>query len=484
MQLTGLRAAPYARISREDVGNVDNTAIQVDEALDFIGREGMQHVATFVDDNISAYSERAHRKDYERLVRFIENNNLDVIVVTEPSRLNRRLRNSMRLFHLAYSTDLKYIAVTDPKQPSFDLSTHTGIQNAISAAIQAEKESINTSARQKRKQKVLAKKGRRNGGPRPYGFEDDGVTIRKSEAVIIREIAKRLLNGESSRSIVLDLRRRGIKTPTGKKWHGYTIRRIMESPRICGIRTHLGVHYPAQWEAIISREDWERLQIVWRARAIHGSVETHRYLLTGIVTCGNCDTPMIGKNYHDTRSGRMYRRYYCPKDPAYHSQPGCGTVYRVAEPIDLLVSEAVLRRLGSPRLAQALGAQASNDGLKAKIDERQDKRNHKQELLEDRAKGILSRSEYEYAKRIVDDELEAINRRLATMQGGRSSSRISLGGTLRQVWQEADADLKRGLIKILVQKVVVLPGRTQRVFQINGRTFRFDPSLIRIVWKA
>jgi site-specific DNA recombinase len=479
-----MRAAPYARISKEDVGNVDNTDIQLDECLAWIAENGHQLVGTYVDNNISAYS-NARRPDYERLLRDVEANKIDIIVCTEPSRLNRNLRNSINLIALAYTTKLQHIAVTDPERHGFDLSTKSGIQNALEAAIEDEKEVARLSGRQKRKNRVRAKEGRRNGGPRPFGYEADGITIRESEAVILREVVRRLLDGESSRSIIMDLRRRGVKTPTGKDWHGHTLRRIISSPRMCGIRTHLGTHYKAQWPAIISEEDWQRLQVVWRARARHGSVVPRRYLLTGILFCGNCDTPMVGQTWHDTRRpGTITRRYRCAKDEAYYHRSGCGKIFRVAEPIELLVSEAVLRRLDSPDFIRALGAQANDGELKAKIDERQHKEDHKRELLEDRARGILNRSDYEYAKHIVEDEIEAINRQLATMQSGRTLARIPLDGSLRQVWEEADIDFKRDLIKLLVKKIVILPGRTQRLCKINDQTFRFDPSLMRIAWEV
>jgi site-specific DNA recombinase len=479
-----MRAAPYARISREDEGNVDNTDIQIDECVAWVQEQGHELVSTYVDDNASAYS-NARRPDYERLLRDVEANKIDIIVCTEPSRLNRNLRNSIGLIALAYTTDLQHIAVTDPERHGFDLSTRSGIQNALEAAIEDEKEVTRLSGRQKRKNRVRAKEGRRNGGPRPFGYEADGVTIRESEAVIIREIVRRLLDGESSRSIIMDLRQRGVKTPTGKEWHGYTLRRIISSPRICGIRTHLGMHHPAQWPAIISYEDWQRLQIIWRARARHGTVEPRRYLLTGLLFCGNCDNPMVGQTWHDTRRpGSAIRRYRCAKDEAYHHRSGCGKIFRIAEPIELLVNEAVLRRLDSPDFVQALGAQANDGELKAKIHEREHKRDHQRELLEDRARGILSRSEYEYAKHIIEDEIEAINRQLATMQSGRTFSRIPLDGTLRQVWEEADIDFKRDIIRLLVKKIIILPGRTQQACKINGQTFRFDPSLMRIVWEV
>jgi site-specific DNA recombinase len=479
-----MRAAPYARISKEDVGNVDNTDSQLDECRAWITENGHELVGTYVDNNISAYS-NARRPDYERLLRDVEANKIDIIVCTEPSRLNRNLRNSVSLIAQAYTTSLQHIAVTDPERHGFDLSTKSGIQNALEAAIEDEKEVTRLSGRQKRKQRVRAKEGKRNGGPRPFGYEPDGMTIRESEAVILREVVRRLLDGESSRSIVLDLRRRGLKTPTGKEWHGHTLRRIISSPRMCGIRTHLGTHYKAQWPAIISEGDWQRVQVMWRARARHGTAQPRRYLLTGILSCGNCDTRMVGQTWHDTRRpGTATRRYRCAKDEAYHHRSGCGTIFRVAEPIDLLVSEAMLRRLDSPDFIRALGAQANAGELKATIDERQHKEDHTHELLDDRARGILNRAEYEYARHIVEDEIEAINRQLATMQSGRTLSRIPFDGSLRQVWEEADIDFKRDLIKLLVKKVVVLPGRTQRLCKIQGQTFRFDASLIRITWEV
>jgi site-specific DNA recombinase len=339
-----MRAAPYARISKEDVGNVDNTDIQLDECLAWITENGHDLAGTYVDNNISAYS-NTRRPDYERLLRDVEANKIDIIVCTEPSRLNRNLRNSISLIALAYTTKLQHIAVTDPERHGFDLSTKSGIQNALEAAIEDEKEVTRLSGRQKRKQRVRAKEGKRNGGPRPFGYEADGMTIRESEAAIIREVVRRLLDGESSRSIIMDLRRRGVKTSTGKEWHGHTLRRLISSPRIAGIRIHLGTHYKAQWPAIISEEDWQQVQVVWRARARHGTVTPRRYLLTGILFCGNCDTPMVGQTWHDTRRPETVTgRYRCAKDEAYYHRSGCGKIF--ALPTRLTCSSARLSCAG------------------------------------------------------------------------------------------------------------------------------------------
>jgi DNA invertase Pin-like site-specific DNA recombinase len=476
-----MRAAIYARISREDLGNIDNTDIQVKEGLAYIAEQaGWQHVATFVDDNISAFSEHAKRPDYERLLAYIHGNNVDVVVCTEPSRLNRRLWKSIGLFQLAESTDLRAIATTDGG--GFDLSTKEGIHNAIQAAIEAEKESLRQATRIKRKKAVRAQAGRFNGGSRPYGYEADGLTIREDEAEIIEELADRLLDGESARTIVLDFRRRGIKTATGKDWMADTIQRIVESPRICGIRTHHGVEYPAQWPAIISREKWEQVRLIWDARyTSQQRVQPRKYLLTGVVTCGLCDTPMVGQAWRDPRRGAVSPRYRCPKDEAYNHRPGCGKVFRLAEPMEILVSEAVLYRLNSPDFLKALGAEANDYELKAMIDQQRADEARRDAVRAAYADGQLSLQDMIFIKNRLEEAMEARRRQMATMQSGRVLARIPVSANLRQMWDEADLDFQRDLIRLVVDKIIVLPGKTQRPWR--GK-YRFDPSLIQINWRV
>jgi len=502
-----LRAAPYARISREDLGNVDNTDIQVEEGTDYIAREGWQHVDTFVDNNVSAYSEQAHRPDYERLLASIRANKLDIIVVTEHSRLNRRLWNSIGLFQLAETTDFKWIKTTDG-QGGFNLSTPEGRDNAINAAMEAEKESRRLGERQRRKKRKQAADGKYNGGPRAFGFEgairgecqvkgctDDkcrhglilnkgriGVALVESEAAIIREIAQRSYDGESDRSIAADLQRRGVKTVTGIDFNPSTVAHLLENAKICGMRTHHGVLTEAVWPAIIPYKQWEELQLRRRARRSgQTQVQARSYLLTGIATCGNCDTPMLGRNWQ--RDGAVTPKYICPKDELYYRRAGCGKVHRSAEPLDILVSEAVLRALTSPKLLVALSTQTNDSELRALVDEEIADKAQLKELKvawANRVRG-LTLQDMLSMKAMIEDNMEARRRKIATMQSGRALGRIPLDADLREVWKTADLDFRRDLIRPVVEKVVVLPGRT---YQLWRGKYRFDPSLVQIHWKV
>jgi site-specific DNA recombinase len=358
----------------------------------------------------------------------------------------------------------------------------------VKLAMAAEDESLTTSRRQKRKHRVLAKAGKANGGPRPFGHQRTGkgeLTVYEPEAVVVREVVRRLLDGESGNSVLRDLRKREVKTATGKKFHAADMKRLVESPRLCGKRTHHGTLYESEYiEAIISVEDWERLQLVWGARAANKGVQSRRYLLTGILHCGNCGTPMVGRRYHENRTGKIYNRYICPKDEAYHHKAGCGKVFRNADPIDLLVSEAVLLRLDSPEFRSALGTKSNEAELRELLNQRQAKIAKRDSIYSDYLADAISREMWLRGQAELEEMIESINRQLAAMQSGRTLARIPLDGTLHQVWGEADVDFKRDLIKLLVKKIIVLPGRTQGLWEFKGQRFRFDPSLIRIEWEA
>jgi hypothetical protein len=148
------------------------------------------------------------------------------------------------------------------------------------------------------------------------------------------------------------------------------------------------------------------------------------------------------------------------------------------------VSEAVLLRLDSPDFRAALGTQSNETELRELLNQRQAKVAKRDSIYNDYLADAISREMWLRGQAALDDMIESINRQLAAMQSGRTLARIPLDGTLHQVWEGADLDFKRDLIKLLVKKIVVLPGRTQGLWEFKGQRFRFDPSLIQIEWEV
>jgi site-specific DNA recombinase len=118
-------------------------------------------VGVFSDNDISAskYSTKP-RPGYHTMITALMNDGIEAILVTEMTRLYRRLDELL---------DLKHIITID--ETGYDLSTGQGIHNAVAAVNNAMLESGKISDRVSRKFRARAKSGLAHGGSRPYGYD-------------------------------------------------------------------------------------------------------------------------------------------------------------------------------------------------------------------------------------------------------------------------------------------------------------------------
>jgi site-specific DNA recombinase len=509
-----MRCIIYARLSEDETGEAENVDIQIEEATDFAEEQGWQVVATLDDNDKSAYRPNVKRPGYDKVLQLVRDGAVDVILVTEMSRLNRALWNSIDLFRLAESTPLCRIATTDGG--GYDLSTSSGVHNAITAAMDAEKESMRNSERRKRKAKKHAREGKHVGGPRPFGYiyhpavkeriggkwrivEPARSELNEPEAEAIRQIVARLLDRTTSlRSQSNWLNGEGFRTTLGNRWHPSTLRRVLTNKRIIGIRVHSSGEYPAQWPKIIEPEQFDELQLLLNAEKRFSETRTNArdYLLTGFIHCGreDCGRALIG--FGRTTNGDLERRYYCVKATPSGITRGCGKLGRLADPVELLVTEAVLYRYEADGIATAL-AKSDAGEMQTLIRQHQNEKLKLDDLITDYATGLLNREQLAQAKAIVEDALETTRRKMAQLDSGRALASIPLGQSIREKWNAND-DLawRRGLIRLLVDRVILHPGypgshvwpdedAQQRFPGLKSdRTWHFDPTHVEIVWKV
>jgi len=499
----------YGRISEEDDGNAENVDIQLLEQREWAEERGEPLIAQFDDRDRSAYRDGVKRSGYDDLIAAINAHPRPCgIAVTEMSRLNRKIWRSIDLFRLAETTQLKRIETTTGR--SFDLSTQQGIHNAIDVAMEAEKESMRIGERQRRKHRARAQKGLHNGGPRPYGYdkvpavrdergkviEPVRLVVNEHEAEIICDCVRRLLEGHSLKSIVVDLNAKGETTSTGRRWHTTSLKHILTSPRIKGVRGHTGQEHPGQWDAIITPEEWNRVQLILKAESRYVGAERkggRTYLLTGSIYCSECDSQLIGSGR--SNNGTFERRYFCtPSDPT-GARRGCGKVARLADPVELLVIEAALYRYESEGVADALSKAEHEDDLSELMDDYRARKLKLDDLIADYASGLLNREQLAQAKGIVERALEETRQRLAQLESGRVFAAMPLDATIRQTWSNNGFDWRRKFLSLLIERVILHPGRPgvrpwpQEDSDLweraqPERQWNFDPSKVEIVWKA
>ena len=499
-----VRVAIYARLSEDPDGTSDNVDIQIIECREYCEERSWTVVAIFRDDDISAsrYSTKP-RPGYDALLEAIRTGQVDVVLVTEMERIYRRLEELLEVIHLAEVTPLR--AIDTVEGSGYDLSTGEGIHRAVSAVNNAVLESRKTSDRLKRKRRAMAKQGRPNGGTRPYGFEGPirdehgillnpgrvGIAIVEHEAVMIREAVARLLHGETLRHIVADWNNRSIPTPSGRGlWHPTNLRRILESTRIIGVRSHHGVEYPAVWPAIVSREDWEQVQLIFKAESRRSMGDkrkgTRSYLLTGIVFCALCEHALESNASRGPREETPRRRYRCHRFDSYGMETGCGKIKRLAEPVETLVTEAVLYRYDSPEVARAL-RDTDKPEMGELIDTYPAQKAKLDDLIADYASGLLNRKQLAQAKTIVEEAIEVTKAKIDRLQNRRVLTAVPAGKSIREAWASGDLEWRRSLISLVVEKVMIHPGRAGKhrwKDKATGKVWQFNADLVEIVWKV
>jgi site-specific DNA recombinase len=504
-----MRAAPYARLSEDRSGLSENVDIQLAEARDYCAEQGWTVVDEFADDDISAsrYSTKP-RLEYQRLLAEIRAGHVDVVVVTEMPRLYRRLEELLELIEMAAVTPLRRIQPTEGG--GYDLSTGEGIHNAVSAVNNAALESRKISGRVKRKRKAQARNGEFLGGARPFGFiwhpavkdrtgrvvEPGRMELCEAEAALLREAIQRILDGGTVIGVVRAWNAAGIRTATGKKWRTSSLRKILTSPRLIGVQTHLGVQYEARWPAITDPDTFEQLQLVLKAEdrtgRNAGNRRARRYLLTGFVYCGLCGSQLVGFANRNYAGSPPKRRYFCKRYDDHGIQQGCAGISRLADPLEALVTEAVLDILDSPKMTGILGAATQNQETAELIAAYQQHKAKLDDLIADYATGLLNREQLAHAKTIVEAAMDATQRRLDKLQSGRALASVPAGQSIRQAWQANGPDWRRSLVGLLVEKVILRPSQggshrwpeDEELAGRLGQTWTFDPANVEIRWKV
>jgi DNA invertase Pin-like site-specific DNA recombinase len=461
-----VRVGIYARISSDREG--DNLAIsrQLADCEALAERKRWAVVERYVDADISAYGGKP-RPEYRRMLDDIEDGALDAVLVYHADRLHRHPRELEDFIDLCARTGTKMATVSG----DLDLSTHEGQLMARITGAVARKESDDKSRRIQRKHEELAAAGKvSGGGSRPYGYGADKRTIRPEEAEVIRELARRVLAGDSLKALCKDLNDRGIPTAAGKDWAPQTMRRMLLSARISGQREHHGeIVAKAEWPAIITPAETQKLRAKLRDPDRRTNRAGRRYLLTRLLRCGHCGSQLYSRPRDDGA-----RRYVCATGPGFG---GCGKLTILAEPVELFVSEAALHRLESPLLPEAIRRppdetkgtewQAEAERAQAQLDE----------LAEMWAAGEITRGEWQKARPPIEKRLILARKKLAQLN--RQAALVPFIGDVKRVrdqWQTMTLSRQAEIIRALVEYIEVAPGR-------RGYN-RFDRSRLRPVWRA
>jgi site-specific DNA recombinase len=469
------RWALYARISRVmEASDTEGVSRQLADGRAAVARHGGTVVAELVDNDISAsrFSKKA-RSNYRRVLDMIEAGEVDGVWIWMEDRLHRQVIELAEFLKACEQAGVTKLASAGGE---FNLADPDQRMLLYIKAAMAEAEVEKSSKRIRRQRLAAAERGERHaGGSREFGTVGIGKNAvseaqAEAERELIREAAARILAGDSLRGIILDWLDRGVRTSTGRVFVNASLRQMLRSPRIAGMRIHHGKLYPGQWEPIIPVEEWKMLAEILNdpARKTNLRGGTPRYLLTGLIHCARCGRPAYG------RKGRVYAGHRQPDAYGCHGlreEGGCGGVRRKMADVDGLITEALFVAVESPawnQLADRPAADPSRALYEALA--------HDQGLLdrlEDKLAEELIRPETAKRKRAeIERRMERARGKLAQLGDSRVAAQVPRN--LRDVWPSLSLDRRRAILAAVIERIEVHP---------QGSGQRFDPDAIKVTWR-
>ena len=338
MNREGKRCVLYPRVSTEIQVEGYSLEGQKNSLKRFAAREEMQIVNIYEDAGKSGKSIEG-RPAFKQMLADIENGmEIDYVLVYKLSRFGRNAADILNSLEFIQSYGVNLLCIEE----GIDSSQTSGklLISVLSAVAEIERENIIEQTMNGRREK--ARQGGWNGGFAPYGYylKDNHLFIEESEAEAVRIIYDKFANSNIGLAGVAKyLNLQGIKKKVrhnGKLelWSSSIIRIILDNPVYCGkiaygrrsrekvkgsknefnyVRKKDYILENGKHEAIISEELWQKVHQKRILTGVKNESKIGRdraHLLTGILKCPCCVSPMYTNKHAWTNKDGTYKEVY------------------------------------------------------------------------------------------------------------------------------------------------------------------------------
>ena len=274
----------------------------------------------YVDKDLSGKD--MNRPSFQRLLGDIKNGRINAVIVTELSRLNRKVRDFCEVHEFFKDNNVALFSLKE----NFDTSTPIGELMLIQAMGFAQFERQTIVDRIKKGARARAERGLANGciplGFKPVDHRPNHREVDENERLYVEMIFKKFLEIKRINQLVTYLneynyRTKEFVTQSGKKSGGnrWTISSLYS---LLTNRSYIGERevnkrfrgtdptslkdedryffVDAQWPALISKDLFFDVQRLLEQNKKKARRYTHEYRLTGSIFCEECGAKLIGKS--------------------------------------------------------------------------------------------------------------------------------------------------------------------------------------------
>ncbi|MDJ0323209.1 recombinase family protein [Cryobacterium sp. PH31-AA6] len=446
-----------------------SSALQEHEGRRYASAHGYEVLSVVEDIGISGRTFK--RPGITKVMAAIEAGEIDVVIVWKWSRISRSRLDWAVAADRVQTAGGRIESATEP----LDTTTSTGrlARGMMTEFAAFESERIGDGWKETHARRI--RNGLpANGKPR-FGYEyakGAGFTVDAVSGPVLRQAFTRYLGGQSMYSLVQWLNAGGTRPVGGYGvkgdglWSDRTLRRVMDSGFAAGFISSGGELSPGAHEAILTPPEWDAYREARGRRSTYGRIERSEYLLSGMVWCA-CGSKMTAGQFG---AGKV-AKYRC-KDA--HSKRTHSGGYATASLVEaavfawLVEREAELRDAAAAALKTGPKRAVANPGAQlarkiTALDARMDALTAR--LIDS---GIPKES-YTRLRDAMEAERKTLEAELLASSVRASHAPLVVLPEVIAQWDRLLVPERREILRSLIERVSVTPGRPRASVAITGR---------------
>lgn len=506
-------AGLYLRLSREDGDKYESDSItsQRELLLDFINRNSDITVFDIYEDD-GWTGTNFDRPNFKRMEDDLRAKRIDCIIVKDLSRFARNCIEIGNYLSIVFPyLKTRFICINDNVDSYLDPDSLDNLSTKFKNLINDEY-CRDISIKVRSSLTIRRESGEFIGSFPSYGYQRDPsdyhkLIIDEEPAEVVRSIYAKFLAGESIRAIVRFLNDSGYLPPVlykkqkypgynpaniseYTKWSHRAVARILTNQMYVGdmvqnvmsnisyriqkcrsVETEKHIIVPDTHEAIISREDFQKVKELLR-RDTYESPKTRKlYVLSGFIKCGDCKRGMVKKTIHN--GWKEYHYLFC-STYKNRSKQGCTKHTINADKVEAAVLAFIKTNIAFALEFEPLLEMIKNSPQRAKRSERfhllkkqyseelAKVAKNKEDLYPDYKDGLIDRNEYEtfrsrYDIKIanLENQISDIEDKIAEIEKGLSPENNFIKNFKKY---QSITELTREVVTALIDNIYVYEG--------------------------
>ncbi|XVQ08459.1 recombinase family protein [Spirillospora sp. CA-255316] len=475
------------RISDAEEGDADGVARQVANAIIHARKTDARIGRILVENDTSAFKRRkitlpngdkqlrTVRPQFRKALRLLDRGEYTRFLAVHLDRAVRDPRDLEDLIDVVEQSRPRIVC--DSVTGSLKLACDADITMARVMCAIANAASRDTARRVSDKRRALAQEGRHGGGPRRYGFAEDGITVRQEEAKWIRKATRLAMGDVPIRELTRDLTAQGWRRPDGEQWTSVGVRDMLLRPCNAGLTVHVSgrqgerIYYTPDdvvgklpGRPIIEPERyWTLVRKLTDPERTTTPGTAVRWFGSGIFRCP-CGSPLRVQNKKYKRTDRRTKRTWVEEREVYRcQQSSSGHVTCERAELDRLVVATLLELIATSDPADIIGTRTAAEDVAALYAEQAEHSKRLEEIAADREADVITREQMLEMTATRRRKLEKVKERLAAVAAEEDPAAQLVGAKdIRAAWDALTLGEQRKITARLLSVEVQPVGRGKR----------------------